>query len=234
MAVATNIKAGAAGKLEKIAVIGGTGALGSGLAWRLAKAGYRIIIGSRTPEKAKSAAHALENELDGKAAVQGLENARAAQAGDIILLTVPFASHEATLARIKTGAAGKILIDATVPLNPPKVARVRLPECGSAALAAQAALTEAKIVSAFQNVAAHKLRSDPPPDCDILVCGDNVAARESVITLINAIGLRGIHAGPLDNAVVAEALTSVLIGINKRYKLDGAGIRITGDLAQPE
>lgn len=219
---------------QTIAVIGGTGALGGGLAWRLAKAGYRIVIGSRTREKAQAATQELELEIEGTINAQGLENAQAAAAGDIILLTVPFSSHDSTLDHIAPHVAGKIVVDATVPLVPPKVARVQLPDEGSAALAAKAKLPDALVVSAFQNVAAHKLRNDGDLDCDILVSGDNVAAREQVISLVTAIGMRGLHCGPLDNSVVAEALTSVLIGINKRYGVDGAGIRITGDLSLSE
>lgn len=215
---------------KKIAVIGGTGALGGGLAWRLAQAGFPVTIGSRTLEKAQDAARALQTEFGDKADIEGLENAEAAAAGDVIVLTVPFASHDTTLNLIAPYVADKIVIDATVPLVPPKVARVQLPPEGSAALAAKAKLPSSLVVSAFQNAAAHKLRDAGDLDCDILVSGDNVAAREQVISLVNAIGMRGIHCGPLDNAVVAEALTSVLIGINKRYGVDGAGIRITGDL----
>ena len=121
------------------------------------------------------------------------------------------------------------MVDTTVPLMPPKVARVQLPPEHSAALAAQKRLgAGVRVVAAFHNVAAHKLQHDAPIDCDVLVFGDDPKDREVVLTLAQAAGLRGLHAGPLANSVAAEALTSVLIGINRTYKVDGAGIRITG------
>jgi NADPH-dependent F420 reductase len=214
--------------LPSLAIIGGTGALGGGLAKRWAAKGYSIVIGSRSAEKAEKAARALEDAGAG-APARGLDNAAAAAAGDIVVVTVPYASHAAILAEIKDAVAGKIVIDATVPLVPPKVARAQLPAEGSAAQAAQAFLGEdVTVVSAFHNVAAHKLAQDMEIDCDVLVCGDRAVTREVVIDLVEALGLRGLHGGPLANSAAAEALTSVLIGINKRYKVDGAGIRITG------
>ncbi len=217
--------------LPTLAIVGGTGALGGGLAKRWAARGYPIVIGSRSAERAEAAAQALM-ESGAAVPVRGLDNAASASAGDIVVITVPYASHGAILAEIKDAVAGKIVVDATVPLVPPKVARVQLPPEGSAAQAAQELLgEEVQLVAAFHNVAAHKLAQDVEIDCDVLVCGDQVAAREAVVTLVEALGLRGLHGGPLANAAAAEALTSVLIGINKRYKVDGAGIRITG-LAQ--
>ena len=208
-----------------IAIVGGTGALGSGLARRWAAAGYEIVIGSRTADKAKAAAPRIASG----AAVCGANNAAAAQAGDVVLLAVPWASHAEILDEIKPHVAGKIVIDATVPLVPPKVARVQVPVETSAALAAQKRLGEtARVVAAFHNVAASKLQTGEEIDCDVLVFGDAPDDRAAVIALVEAAGLRGIHAGPLANAVVAEALTSVLIGINRHYKVPGAGIRITG------
>lgn len=214
--------------LPTLAIVGGTGALGGGLARRWAAKGYPIVIGSRSAEKADKAARALEAE--GTAApVRGLDNAAAAVAGDIVVLTVPYAAHRATLAQIKDSVAGKIVVDTTVPLKPPRVARAQLPPEGSAAQAAQDLLGEGtRVVSALHNVAAHKLAAEAEIDCDVLVCGDAAVTREMVIVLIEALGLRGLHGGPLANSAAAEALTSVLIGINKRYKVDGAGIRITG------
>ena len=217
--------------LPTLAIVGGTGALGGGLAKRWAARGYPIVIGSRSAERAEAAAQALM-ESGAAAPVRGLDNASSASAGDIVVITVPYANHGAILAEIKDALAGKIVVDATAPLVPPKVARVQLPPEGSAAQAAQDLLgEEVQLVAAFHNVAAHKLAQDVEIDCDVLVCGDQVAAREAVVTLVEALGLRGLHGGPLANAAAAEALTSVLIGINKRYRVDGAGIRITG-LAQ--
>ncbi|HXQ67404.1 MAG TPA: NADPH-dependent F420 reductase [Alphaproteobacteria bacterium] len=213
------------GKLPTLAIIGGTGALGSGLAAGWAAAGYEVILGSRSAQKAVDAAKAISAAV----AVRGMDNRAAAEAGEIVVVTVPYASHDAILAEIREAAAGKIVVDTTVPLVPPKVATVQLPAAGSAALAAQRFLgARVRVVSAFQNVAAHKLQANEAIDCDVLVTGDDRAARETVVALAAALGLRGIEAGPLANSVAAEALTSVLIGINRRYKVDGAGIRITG------
>jgi NADPH-dependent F420 reductase len=211
-----------------LAIIGGTGALGSGLARRWVAAGYSVIIGSRSADKAQAAARALAAAARG-AAPRGASNAEAAAAADVILLAVPWASHGAILEEIAPHAGGKIVVDATVPLVPPRVARVQLPAETSAALATQRRLGEAaRVVAAFHNIAAGKLQEDTLIDCDVLVFGDASGDRDAVIALVEAAGLRGIHAGPLANAVAAEALTSVLIGINRHYKVAGAGIRITG------
>jgi 8-hydroxy-5-deazaflavin:NADPH oxidoreductase len=216
-------------RLPVIGILGGTGALGKGLATRWAAAGYPLVIGSREASKAEAAAGSITAGA-GAAAVRGMDNAAAAQVAEIAVVTVPFANHIAILRDVRATLSGKILVDTTVPLVPPKVATVQLPPEGSAAVAAQRLLGPAvRVVSAFQNVAAHKLQTGEPIDCDVLVCGDDRAARETVIGLAKAIGLRGIDAGPLANSAAAEALTSILIGINRRYKVDGAGIRITGD-----
>lgn len=212
-----------------IAVIGGTGDLGSAIARRLVKAGERVVIGSRDPAKAEATATRLAAESS--RAVGSASNAEAAQQADLIILTVPFASQEATLRDIAPAVAGKIVVDTTVPLVPPKVMRVQLPAEGSAAIRAQKILGEGvRVVSAFHNVAAHKLATDDPVDCDVLVFGDDKAARESVLRVVAACGLRGLHAGVLANSAAAEALTSILIFINKQYAVDGAGLRITGSL----
>jgi NADPH-dependent F420 reductase len=211
-----------------LAIIGGTGALGSGLARRWAAAGYDIVIGSRTDDKAEATARTIAAVSAGTT-VRGATNAAAAEAGSIVMLAVPWFSHAAILDEIRPHVAGKIVIEATVPLVPPKVARVQLPAATSAALAAQTRLGEtARVVAAFHNVAAGKLQTDAPIDCDVLVFGDAPEDRSTVIALVEAAGLHGIHAGPLANAVAAEALTSVLIGINRHYKVPAAGIRITG------
>ena len=208
-----------------IAIIGGTGQLGGALAWRLARAGLDVIIGSRTAESAAAKAAELGHGLTGMA------NADAAEAGDLIFVTVPFAAQESTLAEIAPNVAGKIVVDTTVPLMPPKVMRVQLPPEGSAAARAAGILGEGvRLVAGFHNVAAHKLAQDVDIECDILVFGDDKAARAEVVALADAIGLRGVHAGALVNAAAAEAMTSLLIFINKTYQVDGAGIRITGAL----
>lgn len=209
---------------KTIAILGGTGDLGAGLARRWAKAGHKVVIGSRTVDKAEAAAAELV-----AFGVTGMENAAAAAAADIVAITVPYANQLTILEACKAAMAGKILIDATVPLMPPKVGTVQLPEGGSAAVNAQAMLGDTvTVVSAFQNVAADKLKSDDDLDCDVLVAGDKVAARQTVIDLVEDAGLRGWHVGPLANSAAAEALTSLIIQINRRYGIDGAGVRITG------
>jgi hypothetical protein len=218
--------------MTSIALIGGTGALGAAIARRLAKAGESVILGSRDPAKAAAAALALQAETGRP--VQGLGNAEAAAAASIIIVTVPFASQETTLAEIASGCRGKIVVDTTVPLMPPKVMRVQLPLEGSAAVRAQKLLGEGvTVVSAFHNVAAHKLATDAIVECDVLVFGDERAAREQVLRLVAQCGLRGLHGGALVNSAAAEALTSVLIFLNKTYAVDGAGVRITGQLTPP-
>ncbi|MEN9788213.1 MAG: hypothetical protein RLZZ36_1998 [Pseudomonadota bacterium] len=218
--------------MTSIALIGGTGALGAAIARRLAKAGESVILGSRDPAKAAAAASALQAETGRP--VQGLGNAEAAAAASIIIVTVPFASQETTLAEIASGCRGKIVVDTTVPLMPPKVMRVQLPLEGSAAVRAQKLLGEGvTVVSAFHNVAAHKLATDAIVECDVLVFGDERAAREQVLRLVAQCGLRGLHGGALVNSAAAEALTSVLIFLNKTYAVDGAGVRITGQLTPP-
>lgn len=211
-----------------IAILGGTGDLGTGLGRRWARAGYPVIIGSRGAEKAAASAKAM-NEALGRADVRGLANPDAASEAEIVVLTVPFESQAPTIESVREHCRGKLFVDATVPLMPPKVGTVQLPEEGCAAVRAQKLLgDEVTVVSAFQNVAAAKLQSDEELDCDVLVAGDKAVARDVVISLVEAAGLRGWHAGPLANSAAAEALTSVIIQINRRYKIDGAGIRITG------
>lgn len=211
---------------RKIAVIGGTGDLGGALAWRLARAGEDVAIGSRSAESAQAKAEELGHDL------KGMANADAAAWADIIFVTVPFAAQAGTIEQIAPHVAGKIVVDTTVPLVPPKVMRVQLPEAGSAAMCAKALLGEdVRLVSGFHNVAAAKLAKPEDVECDILVFGDDKAARGVIVDMANAIGLRGIHAGSLANSAAAEALTSILIFINKTYSVPGAGIRITGELS---
>ena len=212
-----------------IAVIGGTGELGSALAKRWAMAGYPVVLGSRSKQKAQATAEKMNADAAPAAAVTGEDNRTAAAAAEIVIIAVPYASHESILDEIKPAVAGKIVVDAVVPLVPPKVSVVKLPPDGSAALIAQRLLAgTARVQAAFHNVSAAKLHSSGPVDCDVLVFGDEQAARAVVIELANAAGTRGVDGGPLANSAAAEALTSVLIGINRRYKVEGAGIRITG------
>ena len=218
--------------IKTIAILGGTGDQGTGLARRWAQAGYEVIIGSRTLEKAQAAASDLQQVMGdrgvGEIAVQAMENLDAAQGADLVVITVPFSHQASTLEYVSPALKGKILIDVTVPLVPPKVGTVQLPEGGSAGQLAQALLgDEVQVVSAFQNVAAHHLQEGHGLDCDVLVAGNSKEAREIVVGLVEAAGMRGFHAGPIANAAAAEALTSILITINRRYKCH-AGIRITG------
>ena len=212
-----------------IGILGGTGKEGSGLAYRWALAGHNVTIGSRDAAKAAAGAVELNQLLCGKATVRGSGNDTAADA-DVIVLTVPFAAQMATAESVAAKLAGKIFVDVTVPLAPPKVDRVQLPNGESAVVALQRKLgPQVKVVSAFQNVSATHLKEPGHTvDCDVLVCGDDADAREVVVGLAHDAGLNAWHAGVLANSIAAEALTSVLIAINKRYKVAGSGIRITG------
>ncbi len=214
--------------IQTVALIGGTGSLGSGLARRWALAGLSVVIGSRDPAKALEFARSLPHQGPGRPA-EGYSNREAAERADLIVATVPFASQAAILTDLKPLVEGKIVLDTTVPLVPPKVARVQLPPEGSAAQRAQMILGEgARLISGFHNVAAHKLHVDGPIACDCLIFGDDQDAREIGVQLARKAGLKGLHGGPLANAAAAEAMTSVLISINKRYGADGAGLMITG------
>jgi len=218
--------------LPKLAILGGTGNLGTGLARRWAQAGYRVIIGSRTQQKANTAVESLRRVMAERGfdhvMVEAMENVSAAEAADIVAMTVPFAHQRSTLESVLDQLQGKILVDATVPLMPPRVARVQLPPEGSAGQISQQILGDGvRVVSAFQNVAALHLQEGHGIECDVLVCGDDKDARDEVIKLVQAAGMYGIHAGSIANAAAAEALTSLLIFINKQNKCH-AGIRITG------
>lgn len=216
--------------LITIAVIGGTGPEGTGLALRWARAGYRVIIGSRSSEKAIAHAQALTDRLGGTSVVAGMANPEAARVADLVVLTVPYEAHRTLLEELRPVLAGKILVDVTVPLVPPGVTTVHMPSAGSAGAEAQEVLGEqVSVVSAFQNVSKdHLADPDEPINCDVFVCGNNKDAREQVLKLAEAAGMRGWDAGLIQNAMVAEGLTSILIGINKQYKVRGAGIRIVG------
>jgi NADPH-dependent F420 reductase len=215
------------GDKPTIAILGGTGDLGSGITQILAVDGYRVLIGSRAKDKAQLAAQEMAAKTG--VPVEGDDNRGAAGSADIVILCVPYANHDAIVEEIKPVMAGKILVDAVVPLVPPKVSLVQLPAAGSPALVAQRILgPQVRVAAAFHNVGAKKLHGGERADCDVLVFADDAAVRQQVVELANLIATRGVEAGALANVVAAEALTSVLIAINRRYKIPGAGIRITG------
>lgn len=212
-----------------IAVLGGTGKEGKGLAFRWAKAGYKVIIGSRGAEKAQAAAAELNALLENTSAVEGLDNLSAAQKADLVVLTVPYAAHKDTLETVKNALKGKILVDVTVPLVPPKVTKVQMPPAGSAAQEAREILGEqVEVVDAFQSISYEHLMAGDEVPCDVLVTGSSKEARLEVIKLVEAAGLTGWDAGPIENSVVVEGLTSLLIYMNKQYGSTHAGIKITG------
>lgn len=215
-----------------IAILGGTGPEGSGLGLRWAQAGHEVVIGSRQAERGQQVAADLLAKLNDAsgALLSGMDNLSAAQQADVAVLAVPYSGQERTLAGLEAALAGKLLLTVVVPLGE-KAARVwRLPSGLSAAEEARQQLGEgARVVAAFQNISAHHLADpDHAVDCDVLVCGDNKEDKQIVLDLCAAAGMRGVDAGPLQNASVAEGLTSVLIGINIRHKIKHAGIRITG------
>jgi NADPH-dependent F420 reductase len=215
--------------LLTVAVLGGTGKEGKGLAYRWARAGYKINIGSRDTGRAEATAKELLGLLEGQASVEGMSNLAAAQKSDIVVLSVPYSAHASTLESVKAELKGKILVDVTVPLVPPKVSTVQMPAAGSAAQEARQIVGEdVQVCAAFQNISHEHLLENEDVDCDVLVTGTSKDARAEVIKLVEAAGLTGWDAGPLENSVVVEGLTSVLIGINKKYGSTHAGIRITG------
>ena len=216
-------------RIETIAVLGGTGREGRGLALRWAHAGYRVIIGGRDAVRAETTAATLRDRLGATARISGALNLTAAEQANVIVLAVPFAAQLDMALQVRSALSGKVLIDVTVPLVPPKVEIAQLPG-GSAVERLQAALgSDVAVVSAFQNVSAHHLADlGHTIDCDVLICADDDRAGQLAVELAEAAGLQGWRCGPLKNSLVTEGLTSLLIAINRRYKVPGAGIRITG------
>ena len=215
--------------LISIAILGGTGKEGKGLAYRWARAGYRVRIGSRSADKAIAAANEIKEMLGEGVSIEGLSNPKAAREADIVVLTVPYSAHRETLESVKDELKGKILVDVTVPLVPPKVATVQMPAAGSAAQEAKEIVgDDVQVCAAFQNISHEHLLDNADVECDVLVTGTSKEARSETIKLVVAAGLRGWDAGPIENSVVIEGMTSVLIGINKKYGSTYAGIKITG------
>jgi NADPH-dependent F420 reductase len=212
----------------KIAILGGTGKEGRGLAMRWANAGVEVMIGSRDPEKAGSAA-ALLNTVPGRAPVRGLTNREAAVEGDVVVVSVPAAGHRLTLESLQEELSGKIVIDVVVPLDPTDMRRYLPPPEGSAAEEAQAVLgKDTPVVAALHHISFHLLRQAKPIECDVMACGDSEEAKREVIRLVRLIDLRTIDCGALVNARVIEGLTPILLDINKRYRVKSSGIKITG------
>ena len=212
-----------------IAVLGGTGKEGKGLAYRWAKAGYRVLIGSRSSEKAVTAASEIMELLEGSSSVVGTTNLEAAEQANIIVLTVPYAAHRDTLESVKSALKGKLLVDVTVPLVPPKLSKVQMPPAGSAAQEAKEIVGEdVEVAAAFQSVSHEHLLGEEEIECDVLVTGTSKKARGDVLKLVEAASLKGWDAGPIENSVVVEGMASVLININRIYGSKHAGIKITG------
>ena len=212
-----------------IAVLGGTGKEGKGLAYRWAKAGYRVLIGSRLSERAVTVASEIMQLLEGSSSVVGTTNLEAATQAEIIVLTVPYAAHRETLDNVKDVLKGKILVDVTSLSVPPMVTKVQMPPAGSAAQEAKEIVGEGvEVVAAFQSISHKHLLTDEDVDCDVLVTGTSKDARAEVLKLVEAAGLIGWDAGPIENSIVVEGLASVLRYINKQYGSKNAGIKITG------
>jgi len=215
-------------EINTIAILGGTGALGSALTKKWANAGYKILIGSRDPEKATRIAAEINQALNTDK-ISGYDLRRATALSDISVLTVPYHSHQGTLELIKEDLHGRILIDTTVPLQK-EATKVKLPTLGSAALEAQKILgNQVEVVSALQNIGSHLVDSKEKIKAEVLVTGNNEETVDTVISLLNVLGLKCWYAGSLENSAAAEALTSVLIVINKKHKLKSSGINITSN-----
>jgi NADPH-dependent F420 reductase len=213
-------------ELDSLAILGGTGKEGSGLAFRWARAGYRVIIGSRSAERAAQAAADI-NARAGTGSAQGLENLAAVQCAEIAVLTVPPEAQIATLEGVRSALAGKILVDATARVD---ARNPRPPEGKASGRLAQDLLgPEVRVVAAFQNVPAHALKQlDQELASDVLVCADDAEARQVVVRLAEAAGMRAYEAGGLDNGLIVEGLTALIIAMNKRYKSKTGGIRVSG------
>ena len=215
--------------LLTIAVLGGTGKEGKGLAYRWAKAGYKVLIGSRSPERAVTVASEIMELLEGSSSLVGTSNHEAAELADIVVLTVPYAAHRETLENVKDVLKGKILVDVTSLSIPPMVTKVQMPAAGSAAQEAREIVGEGvEVAAAFQSISHKHLLTDEDVDCDVLVTGTSKDARAEVLKLVEAAEMIGWDAGPIENSIVVEGLASVLRNITKQYGSTHSGIKITG------
>ena len=213
----------------KIAILGGTGKEGKGLAYRWALAGHQVMIGSRQIEKALAAVEEVLASCSRPVILKAGTNEEATKSQEIIVLTVPYTAHRPMVESIQSLVKDKLFIDVTVPLVPPKVTRVQIPDAGSAAMETLSILGEgARVVSAFQNISYERLMNDEEIDCDVLVTGTDKDSRELVIGLVQDAGMKGWDAGQIENSIVAEGLTSILIYLNKKYGVEATGIKITG------
>ena len=219
---------------RKIAILGGTGAEGSGLAYRWAKAGEDLLIGSRDAVRAGETAKQLRERIGGSARIEGMDNLSAAAACDVAVLTVPFSGAAALLKQLKSvWKPGTIVIDTTVPLAATvggAATRMLGVWQGSAAEQTKELLPAGvSLAAALQNLGAELLAGDGPVECDVLVCSDDDKAKQVASELIAKIpGARALNGGKLENARIVESLTALLIGLNMRYKVHGTGIRFTG------
>ena len=218
-----------------IGIIGGTGKEGRGLAVRWAKAGHDVTIGSRDAERGAAKASELSEQF-GLSTLKGTDNVGACEGMDVVVLSVPYSGHRDTLTALRPHLAGKTLVDITVPLRPPKVRKVHLPEGKAAALEAYRIVNpegtsdadKVAVVATMHHVSSsHLIDLDHDIDCDVLVCGDK-AARKEIVKLVGDLGMRGLDCGPLANAIALESLTPVLLHLNKAYGTPSSGIRITG------
>jgi NADPH-dependent F420 reductase len=219
---------------RKIAILGGTGAEGSGLAFRMAKAGEHILIGSREATRAQETAKQLRERIGGSAQIEGMDNTAAAAACDVAVVTVPFSGVVALLKQLKSvWKPGTVVVDTTVPLAATvggTATRMLGVWQGSAAEQTKELLPAGvSLAAAFQNLGAEALAGEGPVDCDVLVCSDDEKAKQVASELVGKIpGARALNGGKLENARIVESLTALLVGLNIRYKVHGAGIRFTG------
>jgi NADPH-dependent F420 reductase len=219
---------------RKIAILGGTGAQGSGLANRWARAGEHVLIGSRDAARAAETAKQLRERIGGSAQIEGMDNPSAAAACDVAVLTVPFSGAAALLKQLKSvWKPGTIVIDTTVPLAATvggAATRMLGVWQGSAAEQTKELLPPGvSLAAALQNLGAELLAGDGPVECDVLVCSDDEKAKQVAFELVSKIpGARALNGGKLENARIVESLTALLIGLNMRYKVHGAGIRFSG------